>query len=44
MRGGVSGASSLKMSGVQRPALGEVAINRKVRVVSHLVPCSVSSP
>ncbi|KAH9178145.1 cyclin [Lactarius sanguifluus] len=29
MRGGVSGASSLKMSGVQRPALGEVAINRK---------------
>lgn len=29
VRGGVSGANSSKMSGVQRPALGEVAINRK---------------
>ena len=33
VRGGVSGANSSKLSGVQRPALGEVAINRKVRVV-----------
>ena len=44
MRGGASGTNSLKMSGVQRPALGEVAINRKVRVVSHLVSCPLSNP
>lgn len=29
VRGGVSGANTLKTSGVQRPALGEVAVNRK---------------
>ncbi|KAI0300891.1 cyclin-like protein [Russula brevipes] len=29
VRGGVSGANTSKTSGVQRPALGEVAVNRK---------------
>jgi hypothetical protein len=44
VRGGVSGANALKMSGVQRPALGEVAINRKVRVVWYPESCSESNP
>jgi hypothetical protein len=34
VRGGISGANTLKTSGVQRPALGEVAVNRKVRLAS----------
>jgi hypothetical protein len=34
VRGGVSSANTLKTSGVQRPALGEVAVNRKVRLAS----------
>ena len=35
VRGGISGANTLKTSGVQRPALGEVAVNRKVRLTSN---------
>ena len=42
VRAGVSGANSFKTGGVQRPALGEVAVNRKVRLASHLcVKCLV---
>ena len=42
VRGGVSGVSAFKSSGVQRPALGEVAVNRKVRLLLYLVSCYVS--
>ena len=42
VRGGVSGANTLKTSAVQRPALGEVAVNRKVRLALYLrVKCLV---
>jgi G2/mitotic-specific cyclin 2 len=43
VRGGVSGAHTFKTSGVQRPALGEVAVNRKVCVVLYLPSCSASN-
>lgn len=42
MRGVVPGVNTFKSSGVQRPALGEVAVNRKVRLLLHLVSCYVS--
>lgn len=35
--------NTLKTSGVQRPALGEVAVNRKVRLLLYLVSCYVSN-
>jgi hypothetical protein len=42
VRVGVPGVNTFKSSGVQRPALGEVAVNRKVCLLLHLASCYVS--